>query len=200
LKVENIKVYDLEESFNASSFPMSDGTNKEFDFEKAKKRMSKLGSVESGSGHDCALKGILVSMDITMPQYWWMQFQRYHFADIVSSESKMHKILKFDIEEKCNNYVLKSNIKNLQNLINCYNDYDSYIEKVEEKLSKEELYHTIISNVPMGLELKARISTNYLQLKSIYKQRRNHKLNQWQFFCDICEKLPYFSELTGCGE
>ena len=39
--------------------------------------------------------------------------------------------------------------------------------------------------------------TNYQQLKTMYKQRRYHKLKEWHVFCDWVETLPHFLELTG---
>jgi hypothetical protein len=47
----------------------------------------------------------------------------------------------------------------------------------------------------MGYELWMGISTNYLQLKTIYFQRRNHKLDEWKYFCKWIEKLPMFNNL-----
>lgn len=49
------------------------------------KAITNLANAKIGSGHDCFLKGITVSFDIKYPVYWSPQFQRYHFADIVSS-------------------------------------------------------------------------------------------------------------------
>jgi hypothetical protein len=39
------------------------------------------------------------------------------------------------------------------------------------------------------------MTTNYQQLKTIYQQRRNHRLPEWQVFCDWVETLPLFMEL-----
>lgn len=48
-----------------------------------------------------------------------------------------------------------------------------------------------------GFEMWMTISTNYLQLKTIYSQRKNHKLKEdWGAFCKWCEELPMFLELT----
>ena len=42
------------------------------------------------------------------------------------------------------------------------------------------------------------VQCSYLQLKTIYFQRRNHKLKEdWVTFCDWCETLPMFKELVG---
>jgi hypothetical protein len=42
----------------------------------------------------------------------------------------------------------------------------------------------------MGFELWMGISTNYLQLKTIYNQRKAHKLEDWKYFCNWIESLP----------
>lgn len=62
--------------------------------------------------------------------------------------------------------------------------------------SKEELYEAIVAACPQGLLKTVRIQTNYLQLKTMYHQRKNHKLkNQWGIFTTWIENLPYFKEL-----
>jgi hypothetical protein len=55
----------------------------------------------------------------------------------------------------------------------------------------------LMNFIPMGLELWGRMTTNYLQLKTIYKQRRNHKSKEWQYFCDWIEHLPFSKMITG---
>lgn len=187
MKIKNRKVYGLEDAILASGYPMEfENKLKVVAEQKDYNRAERLGATNSGSGHDCYLKGIIYQADVTAPQYWWIQFQRYHFADIVSSQSKMHRITKMNLDEQCNEYVLPETKDILQKLVDKYNS-----NKTSDNFQK------IIANTPMGLELKARITTNYLQLKTIYNQRRNHKLQEWQYFCDELEQLPKFLSLTG---
>lgn len=61
---------------------------------------------------------------------------------------------------------------------------------------KQDLFMKIISNLPMGFELWAGMTTNYRQLKTIYFQRKNHKLLEWHKFCAWIESLPMFWELV----
>jgi len=146
-------------------------------------RAVKLGRAEKGSGHDCYLKGILVSYYLTCPHYFWLQWQRYHFHDIISSQSKMHKLLDMDLENQFNEKVTE--------------DAKNLVEKLLGKYKEGEIgFSEVLSNVPLGLELTAGVYTNYLQLKSIYHQRRNHKLPEWQYFCDWIESLPLFTYLV----
>lgn len=203
LKIFNTKVYGLEESLIASGYPMKACEIPEMDNElildeKDYARGERLGSVPTGTGHDSFLKGIIVQFDVRYPNYWTPQFQRYHFADIVSSTSKMHRITKMDIKECCNKYVDDVVIEMLNVWIDAYNGFpkDSDTVEVYGKLwTKYEVYMKIISNCPMGLEQTMRVTTSYLQLKTIYLQRRHHKLKEdWGAFCDWCLTLPHFEE------
>lgn len=207
LQIENVAVYGLQESLNASGYPMSIDTNQKQNPNVVMKRGSKLGQATPGSGHDCYLKGITVQFDITAPEYFWRQLDRYHFIDYISSQSKMHRILKLDLDKQCNPFVLSESISNLQCLIDAYNNWDTHGHNDEceaftlrdaRKIpaTKENLFQAIVANIPAGLRLTARMTTNYLQLKTIVAQRKNHKLAEWHIFNDIIRELPLFEELT----
>lgn len=74
-------------------------------------------------------------------------------------------------------------------------DFDEDID-VDRANFLYDCYMRIISNCPMGTELTVHVSTNYEQLATIYKQRRNHKLKEdWGEFCRWIESLPYAKEL-----
>ena len=50
---------------------------------------------------------------------------------------------------------------------------------------------------PAGFRLTAGMTTNYRQLKTIYGQRKNHRLPEWREFCKWIEQLPYSEIITG---
>ena len=185
MRITNTKVYGLVESVCAAGYPVGKSDYSE-------SRAKRLGSAPAGSGHDCFLKGVVVQADITAPQYWWLQWQRYHFHDIISSESKMYGILKMNIDVQCNEYVDAPVKEHLKSLLAAWNNIDIYLDEKDKK----DLFQRIIANTPMGLMLKARITTNYLQLKTIWHQRKNHKLQEWQVFCVWIEGLPKFKEIV----
>ena len=194
IKVDNVRVYGLEESIIASGYPMQTYTvdldeleilDEEVITKKDLKRAKHLGNATPGSGHDCFAKGITVQFDLQVPEYIWRQLDRYHFIDYVSSQSKMHRILKMDIDKTCNKYVLDSTKETLKNLIDTYN-------REVSDLGKKELFNHVIANTPSGLMLTARMTTNYLQLKSIVNQRSNHKMQEWRLLCDYFKTLPMF--------
>lgn len=198
LEISNVKVYDLRESIIASGnamriepVPYSDE-----EFEKGLKRMKRLVHSSLSTNvhcHDNALTGIRVSFDVKYPQYWSLEFQRYHFADIVTSSSKMHRLCKMNIANACNKYVSDETIEQMEKLVDRYN---YAVEKDAEEGIIYENFMKMISNCPMGLELFERVSTNYKQLQTIYYQRKNHRLKEdWGAFCKMIEELPYFEEL-----
>ena len=58
-----------------------------------------------------------------------------------------------------------------------------------------ENWMKVISNCPQGIELFMRVSTNYLQIRTIVHQRYNHKLREdWGAFIDFARDLPYARE------
>lgn len=214
LEVSNVKVYDLEESVIASRNAMRltppEYTKEEF--EASLKRAIQLANTKNGSGHQTALSGIRVSFDLKYPGYISPELQRYHWIDIVTSSSKMHRLLKMDLNTSCNKYVSMKTVVHMRELIDEYNQLLNsdvtikkfYLRGGEELVVEGKnniLYHQwmrIISDCPQGLELFMRVSTNYLQLKTIYHQRKHHKLvEDWQIgFCkNFIEKLPYAGEL-----
>lgn len=188
MKITNDNVYNLDQAVRASKFPMS--TLPEYKNSDITSTVTKLGSMERGSGHDNFLHGILVSFDLTCSNKMWVEFQRYHFADIVSSQSTMHRITKLLEEDVFNEYVDERVKDVLKDILSQYNMDDT-------PQGHRQTYLRLLYNVPSGIELTAHIVTNYGQLKTMWHQRHNHKLPEWRKFCDWILTLPKFCELTG---
>ena len=206
MKIKNVEVYGLLESIVRSGYPMQTSEPKDLDEDfiitkDDAERALKLAKTANGSGHNNYLKGIIVQFDLQYPEYFSPQLQRYHWIDIISSQSKMHKLtFNKKIINSCNDYVLNSHSDDIDELIEVYNlnKFPYTISDVWPIInSKEECFNYIISNLPSGYLKWMGISTNYLQLKTIYSQRRTHKLADWQFFCNWIESLPNSQLITG---
>lgn len=198
MKVENVKVYGLEESIRRAKFPMSvdvDSLNHD-----VTQGIITLGKSSVGSGHDNFLNGIVVQFDLTFSNKAWVEAERYHFFDFVSSQSTMHRITQFKLKDQCNKYVDPRIIDIVQDKIKEYNrllKLEPQNEEARKSIArqKEELYLEILYNIPSGFELTAGMTTNYRQLKTIYHQRKNHRLPEWREFCAWIETLPKFKEI-----
>lgn len=182
--VSNWNVYGLYESIKASKYPMA------VDIEKCNacvtERVKALAGCVTGTGHDQFLTGINVQFDLTFSIKAWTEAERYHFFDFVSSQSTMHRIANFDIEKQCNSYVDSAVICAVKALLLIYNVNPT-----------PENYLKLLYNVPVGFRLTARMTTNYRQLKTIYQQRKNHRLPEWREFCAWIEGLPCSEFITG---
>lgn len=182
--VSNVKVYGLEDSIKASKYPMSTDISKLND-ELTDKAVA-LAQCEKGTGHDNWLNGIIVQFDLTFTNKAWVEMERYHFIDFVSSQSTMHKIAKFDLDKAYIEYVDPRMIDIMKELVNTYNENPT-----------PENYLKVLYSNPCGFRLTARMTTNYRQLKTIYAQRKTHRLPEWRMFCDWIETLPASELITG---
>ena len=197
--VSNVRVYGLDDAIRAAKYPKAvelDGLTAELT-----KGIKACSTCPTGTGHDNFLKGIIVQFDLTISEKAWLQAERYRFLDFVSSCSMMHKLQNMNPRTQCNRYVdprvidvLNEKIGEYNRLLNVRKEGIAVTDETLKEARLEMLY-----NAPLGFELTAAMTTNYLQLKTILQQRRNHALPDWQMFCDWIETLPRFLELTQRG-
>ena len=206
MRIERLKVYDLEESLIASGYPMRTELPSRHADEKDIKRIMNLTKASNGNGaHGQALTGIRVAFDLTCTNKMWVEAERYRFLEFVSSQSTMHRITKFNLDEQYNEYVDPRVIGIMKEKVAIYNDLLECSKIWPEHMTEEELeearnglkrkYLEILYTNPAGFELTARMTTNYRCLLNIYIQRHDHRLPEWREFCDELLKLPYFPEL-----
>ena len=205
-KIENWEVYGLNKSIiasgNAMRVEMDDNTLSPS--EKDLKRAVKLGRTRIGEGHDVMLSGMIVQFDIYAPLFMWKQIQRYHWMDFISSQSTMHRLTKFKVNECCVEDTDEIILNRYQTLLDEYNNFDEEYKDLLDKQAIQALkvkgWRTLVASLPCGFVLGATMTTNYRQLKTIYNQRKNHKLKEWHEFCKWIEGLPMFKELCLGGE
>ena len=161
--------------------------------------------------HAQFLTGIRVNFDLTFSNKAWVEAERYRFLEFVSSQSTMHCITKFDLNEQYNEYVDPRIIEIMREKVDIYNKLLSIIDRIKhcetenknekikmleqlEEIRKEKYLEILYSN-PAGFLLTARLTTNYRCLRNIYIQRKDHRLPEWREFCKWIETLPYAEEL-----
>ena len=155
--------------------------------DRSEKLAPKLAGADGG--HNKFLEQLQYWLAIDAPLYFWKQAQRYHWFDFVSSQSTMHCLLKFDISSQCVKETNKEILAIMEKLIKQYNEMDDQDEKKKDK------WRELIASLPCGFCLGATMTTNYQQLKTMYQQRKNHRLKEWHTFCEWIETLPYAEQL-----
>ena len=98
----------------------------------------------------------------------------------------MHRLSRMKLYRQCCEFVDKRVLAILQEKVDRFNasgDPDDYLR--------------MIYNCPSGLMLTARMTTNYRQLKTIYAQRKDHRLPEWRAFCEWIKTLPHSEFITG---
>lgn len=192
--VRNVRIYGIVESIVASGYSMRTEPPTEEEFnelvaslpEQHISRANRLSSNPIESGHDNFLSGCVVQFDLCFTVKVWTEAERYHFFQFVTSMSSMHRLDKMDFNLIFCEYVVEDTKNTMKRL---KADYD--------KNPTEENFLKLLYNCPVGLKLTARMTTNYLQLKTIYFQRKNHRLPEWREFCEWIKSLPYSELIIG---
>jgi len=187
IQISNTEIHGLNRSLHASGLPMRREKLVDlFDNSpsiESLERGQRLSKNPSGSGHPNYLNGIKVWFNLKYNMTFLKQIDRYHWIDYTSSQSTMYtltKMSKTDLVEACDPLTSPVIIQEVWNLIEDY-----------QKEKSSELFHRIVYSLPCGFHQWVEASTNYLQLKTIYHQRRGHKLKDWQIFCNWIETLPH---------
>lgn len=159
------------------------------DINKYIKRGLILGNVKAGSGHNCMFKGVQFNMIINMPLYWLKEYQRYHFTDIISSQSTMHCVTQMEIKEHCTDKVEPIIIDLINQKVAEFNALSP-----TDVGARKEAFEYIVANLPSDFHLAMGITMNYLQALSMVKQREHHKLDDWSkdLVPFLKEELPFF--------
>ena len=193
-KVFNTNVYGIREALIRAGYPMATVVNEDMTLDRREvedmlRLGSNLGHSPVGHGDDKFLRQIPVTFDILAPRYFWAQFDTYGVFTTKNSQSTMHKGKALDYGRIADADVDPFILAKFQEIVKHYQE-----NPTEENLMR------VKANMPEGICLAAGISTNYAQLRTMYYQRKNHRLPQWRWFCEeFITSLPYANELGVCG-
>lgn len=201
--VSNANVYGFEEAVKGAKYSYAIDTNA-VTSEVTKTTLS-LANSKAGSGHDQFMTGIIVQFDLTFSNKAWVEAERYKFLNFISSQSTMHRITKFDLDQAYLPYVDKRIVEIMKEKVKAYNELQAQMtsfknegKDVSEMMNTlNEMYLEILYSNPAGFRLTAKMTTNYRALKTIYNQRKDHRLPEWRAFCEWVKTLPHSEFITG---
>ena len=215
IKIEKVSVYGFEEAIRGMRNPMNSWDRSDsyqtaiedpdtletaryeyFVGENDKTLMTTLSKL--GGPHAKFRRMIVVYLDITAPLYWWKQFDTYKVGTVSDSCSTMHTLHKrdLDITDFSTEWLTGTSQTAFQGVIDAIN----LCRRLYEQTQSKDDWYQMIQLLPSSYNQRATIDLNYQTLRHIYKQRRNHKLKEWQDFCDWCETgLPQVYLITMNG-
>lgn len=167
---------------------------------------------KAGSEHAKYRRMIVVYADITAPLYWWKEADTYRMGVEKNSCSTMHKIAakEFTLEDfSCEHLIRRDDdywdwdiaagpesvsapLDILKITIDALNTYrEKYLETKDKKY-----WWQMIQLLPSSYNQRRTLCLNYEVLANIYRQRKGHKLDEWETFRSWIRGLPYNEIIT----
>ena len=107
----------------------------------------------------------------------------------------MHKIQekKFTLEDFSTEHLDDLSLDTFEYII-AQLEYD---RRLYIKTKDKKYWWQMIQLLPSSYNQTRNVMINYEVLANIYKQRKEHKLDEWREFCKWIEELPYSELITG---
>lgn len=151
----------------------------------------------AGKDHRKYMRMIAVYVDITAPLYWWKQFDTYKVGTVANSCSTMHKIQakEFTLDDFSHEHLGEKSLYILNDLIHYLN---AVRKAFNSEPNRKDYWWQMIQLLPSSYNQKRTVMLNYEVLASIYKSRKNHKLDEWAVgFMNWIKNLPYSELIMG---
>lgn len=166
---------------------------------------------KAGAEHAKYRRMIVVYADVTAPLYWWKEFDTYKVGTVANSCSTMHKIAdkEFTLEDFSHEHLITREQPLYEGTSDCIeppnaiwlvhravqtlNQYRNLYLQTKDK----KYWWQMIQLLPSSYNQRRTLMLNYEVLANIYRQRLNHKLDEWREFCKWIEQLPYSELITG---
>ena len=157
--------------------------------------------IKAGTEHRKFLRMIHVQMDVTAPLYWWKEADTYKVGTTANSCSTMHKIAakEFTLDDFSHDHLFNDAVvyngyvstSVLECVIGALNEFRNLYLETKDK----RYWWQMIQLLPSSYNQRRTWDMSMETLLSILHQRKNHKLDEWNEFRDIClEQVPYLKE------
>lgn len=217
IKVENIEIFGLDGAMRGMRNPLNSWDKADTTvYQEHGREFINIGVndlnlatrlIKAGTEHRKFLRMIHAQMDVTAPLYWWKEADTYKVGTTTNSCSTMHKIAakEFTLDDFSHEHLIddQDDFENENGQISSYKDflyYDvldvlntarrQYLETKDKKY-----WWQMIQLLPSSYNQRRTWDMSMETLLSILHQRKNHKLDEWNEFRDIClEQVPYLKE------
>jgi hypothetical protein len=152
----------------------------------------------AGTDHGKFMRMITVYLDVTAPLYWWKEFDTYKVGTVANSCSTMHKIAdkEFTLEDFSHEHLQDDSVAVLESVIHTLNVHRDWFNNKALDDPKIDWWQ-MIQLLPSSYNQRRTVMLNYAVLRNIYHARKDHKLDEWHYFCDWIESLQCSELITG---
>ena len=149
------------------------------------------------------LRMIHVQFDVTAPLYWWKEFDTYKIGTVANSCSTMHKIAdkEFTLKDFSCEHLEGRALNTLEDMVdelNYWRDYYLAIKKqnvVGADTKAKDIWWQMIQLLPSSYNQRRTIDLNFEVLLKQYRERKNHKLDEWHIYCDWIKEIALLNEI-----
>lgn len=220
IKVENIKVFNLEGAIRGMRNPMNSWDKSDTDFSKENVTLGENDKclaqrlIKAGSEHRKFLRQIMISFDVVAPTYWYLEFDTYKVGVTSNSCSKMHKLMSrpLTLDDFSLDYIPEGCVEDtpiidlievINEAIDIYKNFDRYKEQGELNgllFDKKQVFLSALQLLPMSYNQRRTVTMSAETLLNIINQRSHHKLKEWHDFIDAMRdgtpKLSFLWDLV----
>lgn len=201
LTIENVEIFGYKAAIRGMRNPMSSWSKSDSDADligqNDKQLMLALAKAPEERKY---LRMIHVQFDVTAPLYWWKEFDTYKIGTVANSCSTMHKIhsKEFTVNDFSHEHVeeLKGDDYNaLYGYLLCTVDMLNYCRIKYLETKDKKYWWQMIQFLPTSYNQRRTIDLNFEVLLKQYRERKNHKLDEWHTYCDWIKEITLLSEI-----
>lgn len=145
------------------------------------------------------LRMIHVQFDVTAPLYWWKEFETYKIGTVSNSCSTMHKVAakEFTLNDFSHEHI--------GDVPNCDPMYYAALEGTIVALNEarrcfidtkdKKYWWQMIQLLPSSYNQRRTIDLNFEVLLKQYRERKNHKLDEWHIYCDWIKEITLLNAI-----
>ena len=200
LTIENVEIFGYEAAIRGMRNPMNSwsksDSNADLIGQNDEQLMLALAKAPEERKY---LRMIHVQFDVTAPLYWWKEFDTYKIGTVANSCSTMHKIAakEFTLDDFSHEHI--------GDVPNCDPMYYAALEGTIMALNEarqcfidtkdKKYWWQMIQLLPSSYNQRRTIDLNFEVLLKQYRERKNHKLDEWHTYCDWIKEITLLSEI-----
>ena len=194
LTIENVEIFGYKAAIRGMRNPMNSWSKSDSDADLIGQNDEQLMLALAKAPEERKyLRMIHVQFDVTAPLYWWKEFDTYKVGTVANSCSTMHKIheKEFTLDDFSHEHLDRFSTEVLGWTIKALNgSREDYM-----KSKSNDDWWQMIQLLPSSYNQRRTIDLNFEVLLKQYRERKNHKLDEWHIYCDWIKEITLLNEI-----